>query len=1048
MAARKKLPVVPAHSDADASPDDQQHFVKGPVCDGCPLHDMPRIAGMGESPTDIMLVSESPTWASVNNHSHFMGKGGRIIKETWKKLVALDVNSGGKLGFAKLNKFDTYAVQCQSEPEDLSQSIIDRCGTYLLSAIRHKKPKIIVTFGAKALKAVGIKAGKFDETRGRLLHTSVGGEQFLVIPTFSVRALLKSSGLYNLFHGDMLRAMRIATQVDEVQMNTPIAELTSNYRIPRTVEEVKAVCEEILAYAVEGAVPGNSAIAVDTETNTLLPHAPGAKVLCISFAWDTGKATAIPLWHKDAPYAAEDVLPYIRAVLESEKPKVFHNAKYDLKFLELTHGLRVNNVAWCTLLGEHLIREDQSGSYSLKVLGRSYFPQFANYADHIHEVASALGEHDLLAEQELTLFSGKKAKLRKIEVVEVAAEEPPRSTAVEPGDDATAEELSAWLDALTLDMAAKPKAKRAKRTKKVVEEVVVVQGAEELGDIPSLTKAEIVAHVQGSKKEQNKKIKEAVNYEKVELYGDEGLLVYAAVDTDLTRRLLRNQFLRMKEEDFLSQGRSLMKTHAVPASRVLGKMEYGGVKVDRDYLSYLDEKLGAVIEQKSKEISRHWLPSWGEFNPNSTQQLGKLLYSEGVFDSSGERRLRLIPGIVDMNEKSRQWKTDKKTLRGIVEYTEKNSGEPCPFTVSLLDYRTAHKVKNGFLVEIRNLSELDQYLHTNYNIHGTSTGRTSSNGINMQNWPSWSAGFNIKKLLITDNPEEDLFVNLDYKGAEIRIFAAYSNDERLINALLDGMDAHCFFTSAVYEMPYEEVLAAANDTHPDKKKAKYIKSLRTIIKRVVFGILYGAGAHKIAETATITLEKAQEVINLLMSMFPSIRSYVEETRDFIRRYGFVETFFGRRRRFPLHGVGSFFRSQADRRGVNMKIQSTSSDIVISQLVELDEHVQEVGGRIVLTVHDSIGLLVKRKYVEQLPDFLQHYCVTRVKEKYPWLPVPFSCDIEVGDSYGEVTKLSDFIAAKKAKELSKAKQLEVQFDEEAMEELRDFENQQVESLRSA
>jgi hypothetical protein len=278
-----------------------------------------------------------------------MGKGGRIIKETWKKLIALDVNSGGKLGFAKLNKFDTYAVQCQSEPEDLTQSIIDRCGTYLLSAIRHKKPKIIVTFGAKALKAVGIKAGKFDETRGRLLHTSVSGEQFLVIPTFSVRALLKSSGLYNLFHGDMLRAMRIATQVDEVQMNTPIAELTSNYRIPSERD---------------------------------------AEYLCARSVWQQ----SIGLWHKDAPYAAEDVLPYVRAVLESEKPKVFHNAKYDLKFLELTHGLRVNNVAWCTLLGEHLIREDQSGSYSLKVLGRSYFPQFANYADHIHEVAPALSE--------------------------------------------------------------------------------------------------------------------------------------------------------------------------------------------------------------------------------------------------------------------------------------------------------------------------------------------------------------------------------------------------------------------------------------------------------------------------------------------------------------------------------------------------------------------------------------------------------------------------------------------------------------------------------
>jgi hypothetical protein len=164
------------------------------------------------------------------------------------------------------------------------------------------------------------------------------------------------------------------------------------------------------------------------------------------------------------------------------------------------------------------------------------------------------------------------------------------------------------------------------------------------------------------------------------------------------------------------------------------------------------------------------------------------------------------------------------------------------------------------------------------------------------------------------------------------------------------------------------------------------------------------------------------------------------------RNGFVETFFGRRRRFPLARVNSFFRSQAERRGVNMKIQSTSSDIVIGQLVELYHHIGELGGRLALTVHDSIAAIVKKKYVEQLPDFLHHYCVERVRQKYSWLPVEFACDIEVSPSYGEVIPINKYIAQRRAAEearlkLSADQALERELDEEAMDELRDFENQQ-------
>lgn len=980
MAPKAKLPLFSPDTPA-ADPDRQICEQKGPVCDGCSLAPRQRLVGSGPALADIVLVSESPTWTSANQKKHFNGKGGRAIRDAWDMLVNQDSRSPAPVGFAKLRRYDTYAIQCVAEPGDFGKPELDRCGTYARAAILSKKPRVILTFGANALKALGIKAGKFEEVRGRLVTATIGGENFLVLPTFGSRALLSSSGLYGLLLRDVLRAMRLAAGIDQARAETSVEALTRNYVIPKTIEEVAKLCDDIIAYSITAQTPPEkSLISVDTETNSLHPQYPGSKLLCVSFAWDTGKSCAIPLWHRENTLPVDEIIPHIKRVLASQKPKAFHNAKFDLKFLECLYGWTVNNFRWCSMLGEHLLQEDQSGSYSLKVLGRSYFPEFSNYADNIHEVAAALSKEE--------------------EAVRAVVMEWPR------------------------------------KSKKHDEQLwPAIQGM-------WISKAQAAEVLLGTKKDQKRKAKASVNYEKVPL---KDLLLYAAIDTDLTRRLVRNQFARMQEEKFERQGTFLMAQHCVPVSRALGRIEYGGVRVDRPYLASLDAEFTKIVAEKSAIMLRHWDPRWGEFNPNSGANLSRLLYSEGVLGADGHRRTRFVPGIVEQNEKSKQWKTDKKTLRALVEFYEKRD-DSCEFTKALLIYRAAHKAKSGFLEEIEALSSRTGYLNTNYNAHGTSTGRLSSTAINQQNWPTFMAGLNMKKILIPDDPEEEVFVNLDYKGAEIRIFAAYARDAQLIKALDDGLDTHSFFVSVVYGIPYEEVLAAHESRHPDGKRAKELKALRTVIKRVVFGILYGAGPHKIAETASIGIVEAQSVIDKLMTMFPTIRLYVDMTKQDIARNGFVETFFGRRRRFPLARVNSFFRSQAERRGVNMKIQATSSDIVMGQLIELDQHIGELNGRLALTVHDSIGAIVKKKYVEQLPSFLNYYCVQRVREKYSWLPVEFSCDIEVGPSYGEVIPIEKYIAQRRAAEEAKLRltadqALERELDEEAMDELRDFENQQ-------
>lgn len=988
-AAKKvKLPIVPDHGPEDVDPEAQSPR-KGIVCKGCDLENKARVPGEGaHGEVDVMFVSESPSSWSTNNHKVFYGRGGRIIRQAWKELTELDNRTGGSLGMRRLRKWDTYAVQCQVEEgrdqtAKIHKTTLDRCSYYLRAAIAHKKPKIIVPLGATAMKALGYKTEKFGEVRGRVLRHEIDGQEVLVLPTFGSKQLLVKTGLYPLFYNDLIKAVKIASGVEAAAAQVTLEELSKDYIMPRTVAEVKDLCDHIIEYRIPDAPPhipaSKCAIAVDVETNTLYPHRTDAKVLCVSFAWDNGRATAIPLWHPLSPWTPEEleeVVGHVRRVLECPKPKVFHNGGFDLRMLELRHGLRIVNFAWDTLLGEHLLREDMSGAYSLKILGRSYFPQFANYADKVAALAAKL-----TVEEEGVAKVIKDIRKRKIK---------------SPGFD----------EGMSIEM----------------------------------SKNQLEAYLYGDKKHRKKK--QAVNdngYSRVPL---DILLPYAAVDTDLTRRLLRNQTARVNEEG-CKGALSLMRTHCIPGARALGKMEFDGFRVDRNYLDHLETRLGRIVDEKMAELRRLWTATTKfypdkrdeEFNPNSTQQVSWLLFHSGVVDPENpvldrdgvQRPVTRQGPWCEINKKSQQFKVDKKTLKAIAEKTK------CPFAKTLLEYRAAHKALTGFIVEIRVLSEYDGRVHTSFLQHGTSTGRLASRDINMQNLPIKSiAGLNIKKLFIPDDPEEEVIFNVDWKGAEIRVFTAYARDEQLEKAINDGLDVHSWFTQEIFGIPYDEVERGKEDVH---------KEVRTTVKRVVFGILYGAMAKKIAETAGISEERAQEVIDKLFARFPSLKGYMDEVVASIHKHGFVETFFGRRRRFPLVRVNRYFAGQAERRGKNMKIQSTSSDIVIGQLIEIAEHIHELGGRLCITVHDSIVGTIKKKYLHLAEAFFQKYCVDRVGEKYPWLPVAFACDLTVGPSYGEAKSTIQEYIAKNAPALATPEQeFFAEIDEEALIELREDEDE--------
>lgn len=895
-----------------------------------------------------------------------MDDSGKIIR------TAVD-NLRREEAYKNLNVAYTYAVLCTSNQGDTdpSKDTVQRCRTLLQAELtRQKKQPVLLVMGMTALRALEIKATKLKDMQGRLLpqqlvgNVLTGERHFDTVVTISTKQLVSMPGIYTTFLADLKRAAD-AAKTGGFNTVPALDMLTKDYKIPKTVEEVKTVCEEILAYT-EGNVPAdNWPISVDTETNTKFPHRDKLKVLAVSFAWAEGKATAIPLWHPNVEYNPEDILPFVLAVLASKKPKFFHNAKFDLKVL-MKVGWALVNFVWDSMTGEHVLEEDKKGQYGLKPLTRTNFPDFAAYADALHEI-------------------------------------------------------------LTKE-----------------------EGDSQLHNLRKTLKAQVTS---GRKKKASEN---DGGFEKIPLAT---LLLYAAVDSDMTRRLVILQEKRILAEQnkvidlknklgkeqalFAKRGipmfpipnlcdapkpiRRLALRNVFPVTPVLARMEFQGIRIDREYLTKLQGDLGKVVDESTQSL---YAMAGGELKLNSPAEIARVLFESGfAHPDTGIHIKYPLTGIT--KTKKGQTQTTEKVMQFLVaKYS-------CPFASKKLIYAKAFKAKNTFCQNVWDLSELDGYLHTNYNQHGTNSGRLSSNDENMQNVPKKLAGVNIKKVFVVDD-DSYIFVNADAKGAEVRILTAYCKDQALIDSLKAGQDTHCFIASKIveivrkeegagkvlesmrldneYPLTYDDFFLRDKIKDADKKYGEMLDKFRTAVKRVVFGILYGAGPQKIAETIGISLQQAQQLIDMLFTLFPSIRTYMAQTKWELQKFGFVETFFGRRRRFSVVGAPKYQLGRAERQTVNFKIQSTSSDIVMGRLVAIEEPLKDLGGRMLLTVHDSLGFQIKKKYATQLPDFIYKHLEKGAAEAHPWLPVDFKWDYEVGPSYGELKSLDAYLANVNIKEL--------------------------------
>jgi DNA polymerase I-like protein with 3'-5' exonuclease and polymerase domains len=525
------------------------------------------------------------------------------------------------------------------------------------------------------------------------------------------------------------------------------------------------------------------------------------------------------------------------------------------------------------------------------------------------------------------------------------------------------------------------------------------------------------------------------------------LHVYGALDGDVTRQICmlqraavrREQLELTKKRKLLSRNKyfvsvakprclhpepitHLMLNHCIKTTTLLARMELDGAPINRPYLKDVMQAVALDLLRTQTNIKA--LVKQHNFNPKSPVQLRNVLFSAGYLHPVTGKKVIHRELLREDSEKELERTPTGQIAVGVDLLKYLSNSLQCPLSTEILKLRTWTKTLDTYVRPLYDLSEKDGKIHTSYLMFGTGTGRLSSQNVNLQNIPMFLGPYNIKKAFIPRDPINNCIINADAKAAEVRIYAAYSRDKNLIQALCDGMDPHSYFASEVYNPA--TVLAGVRDKTArskllqavgiDEEHAwsyedfenkdidpvyrKRLDKLRKNTKRVVFGILYGAGKFKIASSIGVDVDNAQMIIDLLFKSFPTIPEYVRITKEQIKHIGTLETFMGRRRRFDLRGQPKYKHARAERQGVNFNIQATSSDIVMDVLEAVVGPVSEIGGNILLTVHDSGVFDPEKKYAHQMKDIIHEYGVRQVAKKYPWIPVPFSWDCEAGPNYGE------------------------------------------------
>jgi len=431
---------------------------------------------------------------------------------------------------------------------------------------------------------------------------------------------------------------------------------------------------------------------------------------------------------------------------------------------------------------------------------------------------------------------------------------------------------------------------------------------------------------------------------------------YAVEDADITLQLKEH----FEKELGDANTQKLFDDIEIPLLRVLADMELEGINLDESFLNSFSEELDSEIKTLEANIYKE---AGEEFNIASPKQLGDILFD----------KLKLV-------DKPKKTKTGQyATSEDILSYLAKDHD----IIQHILEFRGLSKLKSTYVDALPNQVEpTTGRVHTDYMQTVAATGRLASNNPNLQNIPiRTERGRQVRKAFI---PRDENYTLLaaDYSQIELRIIAALSEEETMINAFKNGEDIHASTASKVFNVPLNAVT----------------REQRSNAKTVNFGIIYGVSAFGLSNQTDLSRSEAKELIDTYYATYPKLRNFISEQVDFARDNGYVQTVLGRRRYLKdINSRNAVVRGAAERNAVNAPIQGSAADIIKIAMINIHKKLEEGNykTKMLLQVHDELVFDVYKPELESIKTLVK----TEMENAYK-LEVPLDVDLDIGDNWLE------------------------------------------------
>lgn len=405
------------------------------------------------------------------------------------------------------------------------------------------------------------------------------------------------------------------------------------------------------------------------------------------------------------------------------------------------------------------------------------------------------------------------------------------------------------------------------------------------------------------------------------------------------------EMLKISAMRFSSEGSFQLE---MASSQSILNSFYAGISFDHVTCATFTKNTRRKIEDLEEEI---WRLAHGKFNIDSSNEVSNVIF----------HRLGLVyPENSNCKPKQRHLPTNKLILEQMRKQHE--------IVGKILEYRHIQHTLTQCLLPL---------LKYNTRIHCwmemcTATGRILTSLPNLQNVPKRVSTDGLSARQLFKASAGNILIGADYKQLELRVLAHFSQDSKLIKLISEERDL------------FGELSASWNFS-------------RDVIKQLCYGLIYGMGAKTLAELTKVKVEEAEKMLNSFFSMFPGVRSYINETKEKLAKEENVETILGRKKFIKIGSIGEE-KARIERIAVNYTIQGSASEIFKTAIVETESKIKGYGAKIVLTIHDELLVECPENRITTISEIIRNCMQSSLSHL---LRVPMKISLKTGKSWADL-----------------------------------------------